>query len=59
MQWHYEENRQEKLRDVAREIALAVAQQAFADGVAQIEQPDDAALAKAITSRMWEPRYPD
>ena len=51
--------RQEKLRDVAREIALAVAQQAFADGVAQIEQPDDAALAKAITSRMWEPRYPD
>nr|WP_321361713.1 NAD-dependent malic enzyme [uncultured Hyphomonas sp.] len=48
---------QQKLRDVAQEIAMAVAKQAFADGVAQIDEPDDDALRQLIRDRMWTPKY--
>lgn len=48
---------QQKLRDVALEIAISVAKQAFADGVAQIAELDDDALRQQIEDRMWTPKY--
>ena len=47
----------DKLREVAQDIALAVAKQAFEDGVAQIDKLDDDALEKHIGERMWTPEY--
>ena len=48
---------QHELRNVAQEIAQAVAKQAFADGVAQIDQLADDELAELIEKRMWQPQY--
>ncbi len=42
-------------RDVALNIAVAVAEQAFAEGVAGIEPVDD--LRQLIQEAMWDPEY--
>ncbi len=44
-----------QLRDVAQAVALAVARQAQADGVA--EPCGEAELAARIRARVWEPKY--
>jgi malate dehydrogenase (oxaloacetate-decarboxylating)(NADP+) len=44
-----------RIREVSAHIAAAVAEVAFADGLAEVERPDDVlALVKA---HMWTPRY--
>jgi malate dehydrogenase (oxaloacetate-decarboxylating) len=45
----------DQLREVAMSVALAVAKQAQADGVA--EPCDDAVMAERIRARVWEPTY--
>ncbi len=45
----------DQLREVAQAVALAVARQAQADGVA--EPCDDAALVARIRAHVWEPEY--
>jgi len=45
----------DQLREVAQAVALAVARQAQADGVA--EPCDDESLAARIEAHVWEPTY--
>ncbi len=45
----------DQLREVAMAVALAVAKQAQADGVAEL--CDDATLAARISASVWEPTY--
>jgi malate dehydrogenase (oxaloacetate-decarboxylating) len=45
----------DQLREVAQAVALAVAQQAQADGVAA--RCDETTLATRIAAHVWEPRY--
>ena len=47
----------EKLREVAKAIAEAVARQAVSDGVAQVDFADDGELSKRIEEHMWKPHY--
>ena len=44
----------ESLREVSRIVAIAVAEQARSEGLAQVDPPD---IAAAIRAGMWEPRY--
>jgi malate dehydrogenase (oxaloacetate-decarboxylating)(NADP+) len=41
------------VRDLSAEIAVAVAQYCFDNGLAQVERPDD--LGAAIRATMWKP----
>jgi malic enzyme len=43
------------LRDVSRLVAIAVAEEAYRNGVATTRRPKD--LAKAVSDRMWWPVY--
>jgi len=43
------------IRDVSRHIAVAVARQAQAEGLAQ--QTDETELNRLIDATIWEPRY--
>ncbi|MBN1239171.1 MAG: NAD-dependent malic enzyme [Gammaproteobacteria bacterium] len=45
-----------RLRDVSRNIAVAVAKQAVEDGVAEIATDD---VERRVAETMWEPEYPD
>ncbi len=42
-------------KTVAKQIAVAVAKQVFAEGLATVEQPTD--LEEFIEAKMWEPQY--
>jgi malic enzyme len=44
------------LRDISLKVATAVAEEAFEEGVAQIEKPDD--LEAYLADRMWLPSSP-
>ncbi len=44
-----------RIREVSAHIAAAVAEVAFADGLAGVAQPDD--LLALVRANMWEPRY--
>ena len=46
-----------EIRGVSAVIAKAVAEVAFAEGLASVPRPAD--LAAAVRALMWEPRYPD
>ena len=46
-----------EIRSVSARIARAVAEVAWADGLATVERPDD--LDRTIRALIWEPRYPD
>ncbi len=44
-----------RIREVSARIAVAVAEVAFKDGLARVEQPKD--VAELVKSRMWDPQY--
>lgn len=46
----------DRLREVSLHIAIAVAEQIFDDGHAQVDRPDD--IASFVTKHMWTPAYP-
>ncbi|MBK8099666.1 MAG: NAD-dependent malic enzyme [Planctomycetes bacterium] len=46
----------ERIRDVSVRIAVAVAEVAFAKGLASVERPRD--LSGWVRAHVWEPRYP-
>ena len=45
-----------RIREVSAHIAAAVAEVAFADGLAEAERPDD--VRAFVEAHMWTPRYP-
>ncbi len=44
-----------RIREVSAHIGVSVAEVAFGDGLAGIDQPDD--VAKLVASKVWTPRY--
>jgi malate dehydrogenase (oxaloacetate-decarboxylating) len=45
----------EQVREVARDVAVAVATEAHRAGLAEVGRSDD--VAARVAARMWEPRY--
>ncbi len=47
-----------EIPQVSRQVAFAVAKQAWEDGLSKIpEYPSDEALMQAINDRFWDPKY--